>query len=95
MKKGMTGKLGNMDSSKLASGMVSPRKRMGGTPTSGNFGVTNHAMAHKGMPSMNKGMGTKGHMGDGERGIGMPVARGKGMMPAQAHPSHGGHGYKG
>lgn len=92
--KGKMGIGGDMKS-KMAAGMVSPRKRMGGTPTSGNFGVTNHAMAHQGMKSPNKGMGMKGHMDEGSRAISGNIERGKGMMGAQAHPDHGAHGYKG
>ena len=30
-------------------------------------------------------------LGDGERGVGRHVERGKGMMPAQRHPDHGPH----
>lgn len=93
----------------MASGAgMSPRKAMasGMGEGKGNFGVgsfdkdaqmaTNH-------PDKVAMTGAKGAMADHERGIGMPISRGKGMHPAQAAPDHGpthpgGHGmgaYKG
>lgn len=56
----------------------------------GSFSVSGYpgknGVAH---PDLAAGTGEKGAMGDGERGIGMPVGRGKNSHPAQAHPDHG------
>ncbi len=55
----------------------------------GNFGVESLEMANGGGPSMGPSKG--GALADSERGVGEPVRRGKGMLPAQAHPDHGRH----
>lgn len=80
---------------------MSPRKAMasGMGDGGGNFGVksfmeTNGGMQH---PDHKMGTGAKGHMRDGERGIGGAITHTKGMHPAQAAPDHGpthpsGHG---
>lgn len=69
---------------------MSPRKAMAGGAESSAFGVKGYP-GSKAVESPMRGMGTKGHMEDGERGIGMSVGGGKGMHGMQASPDHGPH----
>lgn len=59
----------------------------------GDFGVEKFAEMNGGMKHPDREMSHE-MMGDGERGIGKHVARGRGKMPAQAHPDHGPHHHK-
>jgi hypothetical protein len=82
---------------------IKPHKHMAGMEGSmdgaeGKFGVMPFHEVNGGSGTMSDGghEGTKygkqaSLLGDGERGIGKPVGRGGGMMPAQRHPDHGPH----
>lgn len=74
-----------------AHGGVSPRKAMA-SGGGGNFGVESYHTTHGGRgmhPDHRAGTGSKGHMADSERGIGMPIHHDKNHHPAQAAPDHG------
>lgn len=79
-----------MDSfGKMAGGKgMSPRKMMAGGADSGDFGVRNYPGTNA-VHSSDMGMGERGTMDDGARGIGMSVGGGKGMHGMQASPDHG------
>jgi hypothetical protein len=58
----------------------------------GDFGVESLHAANGGGPSM--GPADADLLSDSDRGIGHPVKRGRGEMPAQAHPDHGPHHHR-
>jgi hypothetical protein len=69
---------------------MSPRKRMAGGASSGNFGVKSYGMEHGGaVTPVSPAVGRTTELSDGERGIGTNV---KGHGPQhgrQAAPDHG------
>lgn len=68
----------------------SPRKTM--AMDGGSFGVGKMPSSGQGMhPDAMSGLGEKGAMADGDRGVGMPVHHSKDMHPSQAAPRHGAH----
>lgn len=76
-----------------AAGM-SPRKRMAGAASGGNFGVRSYAEDHGGMgmhPDHKAHTGMKGHMEDGDRAAGPAIHHTRHHHPAQAAPMHGPH----
>lgn len=62
---------------------------LGGGERVGAFGVESIHEVNGGGPNMGPSM--TGTLPDSERGIGEPVHRGKGLMPAQRQPDHGPH----
>lgn len=70
---------------------VRQHKNMAGMDRGGNFGVELFHAVNGGREHPDRGMDSGAHMKDGERAIGGHVGRGRGKMPAQAHPDHGPH----
>lgn len=67
---------------------MSPRKAMGmGMADSGASSVESMQTVQR--PKSITGAKSGKELGDGQRGIGAPVSRGKGMHPGQANPDHG------
>ncbi len=65
---------------------ISPRKAM--AQGKSNPMLPQHSEMFKGKANPDRGM-AHAPMADGDRAIGAPIARGKGMHPMQAAPKHG------
>jgi hypothetical protein len=76
---------------KMYGGNMNAHKAMAGAGSSGSFGVDKLPSSTDKVKNPHGSIGENGAMADSERGIGAPVARGKGQYPAQAHPDHGPH----